>query len=56
MSEGNADNRSTLFQVMMACAVRQQAIGWANVDPALCHHMTSLGHNELMQHLDDLCQ
>ena len=27
--------------------VRQQAITWANVDPDLCHHMASLGHNEL---------
>ena len=27
--------------------VRQQAITWANVDPDLCHHMVSLGHNEL---------
>ena len=29
-------------------AVRHQAITWANVDPDLCHHMSSLGHNELM--------
>ena len=28
-------------------AVRQQAITWANVDPDLCLHMVSLGHNEL---------
>ena len=28
-------------------AVRQQAITWANVDPYLCRHMASLGHNEL---------
>ena len=27
---------------------RQQAITWANVDPDLCRHMASLGHNELM--------
>ena len=26
--------------------MRQQAITWANVDLDLCHHMTSLGHNE----------
>ena len=26
---------------------RQQAITWANVDPNLCLHMASLGHNEL---------
>ena len=29
-------------------AVRQQAITWANVDPVLCRHMASIGHNELM--------
>ena len=28
-------------------AIRQQAITWANVDPDLCRHMASLGHNEL---------
>ena len=28
-------------------AVRQQAITWANVEPDLCRHMASLGHNEL---------
>ena len=33
----------------MACAVRQQAITWANVDPVLCRHVGSLGHNELKQ-------
>ena len=26
-----------------------QAITWANVDPDICHHMESLGHNELIQ-------
>ena len=25
----------------------QQAITWANVDPDLCRHMVSLGHNDL---------
>ena len=25
----------------------QQAITWANVDPDLCCHVTSLGHSEL---------
>ena len=25
----------------------QQVITWANVDPDLCRHMASLGHNEL---------
>ena len=29
-------------------AIRQQAITWANVDPDLCRHVVSLGHNELM--------
>ena len=28
-------------------AVRQQAITWANVDPYMCQHMASPGHNEL---------
>ena len=41
-----SDGKSTLVQVM-AWAVRQQAITWANVDPDLCCHMASLGHNEL---------
>ena len=40
------DENSTLVQVM-ACAIRQQAITWANVDPDLCHQMASLGLNEL---------
>ena len=26
---------------------RRQAITWANVDPDLCRHSASLGHNEL---------
>ena len=39
------DDKSILVQVM-AGAVRQQAITWANVDPYLCLHMVSLGHNE----------
>ena len=30
-------------------AVRQQAITWTNVEPDLCRHKASLGHNELMQ-------
>ena len=28
--------------------MRQQAITWANVDSDLCHHMVSLGQNELI--------
>ena len=31
-------------------AIRQQAITRAHVDPGLCHHMASLGHNELNVH------
>ena len=41
------NDKSTLVQVM-AGAVRQQSITWANVDPDLCRHMVSLGQNELM--------
>ena len=40
------DGKSTLVKVM-AWRLRQQAITWANVDPNLCHHMASLGNNEL---------
>ena len=29
------------------CATRHQPIIWANVDPVLCHHMSSPDHNEL---------
>ena len=29
-------------------AIRQQAITWANFNAILCHHMESLGHNELI--------
>ena len=25
--------------------IRQQAITWTSVDPDLCHHVASLGHN-----------
>ena len=39
------NGKSTLVQV-----IRQQAITWANVDPDLCRHMTSLGHNELTKY------
>ena len=31
-------------------AVRQQAITWDNVDPGLCRHMASLGHNIYIRH------
>ena len=46
MSADLTDYKSTLVQVM-AWAVRQQAITWANNDPDLCRHVVSLGHNEL---------
>ena len=46
MSLDFTNDKSTLVQVM-ACAVWQQAITWANVDPDLCRHMALLGHNEL---------
>ena len=45
MSLDFTDDKSTLVQVMAWC--RQAAITWANVDPDLCHHMVSQGHNEL---------
>ena len=44
MSLDFTDDKSTLVQVM---AWRHKAITWANVDPDLCHHMVSLGHNKL---------
>ena len=45
---GNSINdKSTLVQVMFG-AVRQQAITWAKVDQDLCHHIMSLGYNELI--------
>ena len=40
------DDESILVPVMPFCII-QQAITRANVDPVLCHHMVSLGHNEL---------
>ena len=36
------DHKSTLVQVM----AWQKALTWANIDPVLCHHTTTLGHNE----------
>ena len=32
---------------------KAEAITWANVDPDLCRHIASLGHNELSHHLTD---
>ena len=41
------DNRLTLAQIVAWCP-RLHAVTWANIDQDLCHHMASLGHNELM--------
>ena len=40
------DDKSSLV-VVIACAVRQLAMIWANVDPGLCRHMVLLGHTDL---------
>ena len=47
MSLDFTDDQSMLVQVLL-CAVKQQAITWANVDPDLCCHMMSLGQNEFI--------
>ena len=47
MSLDFTDDQSTLVQVMAWCR-QATTITWANVDPDLCHHMVSLGHNELI--------
>ena len=39
-------------QVMDWC-LQEQAITWANVDPVFCHHLASLGLNELIVPPDD---
>ena len=46
MSLDLTEDESLLVQVMAWC---HQATGhnWANVDTVLCHHMASLGPNEL---------
>ena len=46
VTQNSIEDQPTLIQVM-AWWVRPQAIFWANVDPDLCHHMVSLGHNKL---------
>ena len=43
MQQNAIDNKSTWLG-----AVQQQAIYWAYVDPELCLHMASLGHNQLI--------
>ena len=45
MSQELTDDVWTLVQEWLG-VVRQQAITWANVDPDLCHHTASPGHNE----------
>ena len=46
MSWDLSEDKSALGQEMAWChQVSQQAITWANVDPDLCRHMASLGHN-----------
>ena len=37
----------SVFVEVMACAIKQQAITWTNVDPMLWCSMSSVGHNEL---------
>ena len=46
MPQNLSDDKSTLAEEIFG-VVRQPAITWANVDPDVCHHMVSLGHNEL---------
>ena len=38
---------TVLHTAQKCCAIRQQAITWANVDPDECRHMASLNHNIL---------
>ena len=44
MPQNTFDDESTLVQVLLD-AVRQLAITRAYVDPDLCRHIASLGHN-----------
>ena len=46
MPLGLTDDKSTLVQVIAWCR-QATSITWGNVDPDLCCHMVSLGHNEL---------
>ena len=50
MSLDLIDDKSTFGSGngLVPLTVRQQAITWAKVDPDLCCHMASLGHNELI--------
>ena len=48
MPQDLTDDKSTLVLVMTNISpIRQWAITWANVDPDLCCHTASQGHNEL---------
>ena len=47
MAPDFTDDQSTLVQVMAWCRQATSHYTWANVDPDLCRHMVSLGHNEL---------
>ena len=47
---GRCDAKSTLLHVI-ACAVKWQAIVWADVDPDRCRHIMSLVHNEFTENL-----
>ena len=40
--------KSLMLKSMWLGAARQNAITWENIDPHLCPHMASLGHNELI--------
>ena len=48
MSLDLTDNESTLVQVIAWCC-QATSVTWASVDPDLCCHVASLGHNELTQ-------
>ena len=50
MAQDTTNDKSTLVQVM-ACAIRQKAITWANVDTDLCcyDYVVSLDHSEINQ-------
>ena len=46
MPQNLTNEKSTLVQIM-ACAIRQQTITWANVELDVCGHVMSLVHNEV---------
>ena len=51
MKSFSDDDKLTLVQVMAWC--RNQAINRTNVNPYLCRHMPSQGHNELNRGLGE---